>query len=287
MRIVDDLGIPSLARGVEQGLRKPFGKTHISVTELIDSPRIRLLKQRHWDELERPLSQSLKAMTGTWIHALIEASTHGEGAIVEERLSIERQGKRLSGQVDLFEDGVVSDYKSTSVWSVTLPKSDRIKKWEQQTNIYAQLEREHGREVRAARIIAVFTDWSANKARQQPDYPRSAAMVIPIKLWTPGQTLDFIDARLRLHIDAEGRLPECSAEDRWSDDDSYAVMQNGRKSALRVLPSLAEAERWRAANGGSEIVKRTGDSRRCSMFCDVAKVCSQWAAMQAKREAGE
>lgn len=281
MQVVDDLGVPALASGVQARQRQPFESDHISVTELLDSPRIRLLKRKHWNDLRVPLSEQMWSFLGTSTHAMLEAAVHGENALVEKRLSIQRGDRKLSGQLDLYEDGVLSDFKITSVWSVILSGSDRIEHWTQQLNIYAELLRHHGHQVAKARIIAILRDWSPSKALGNEDYPKSKVVVLNIELWTPERVLALIDARLVAHRAAEAMLPECSSSERWSDSDTYAVMQAGRKSALRVLDSEQEAQRWLLNQRQvGKVVKRVGRNRRCGHYCPVSEVCEQWKNMK-------
>ena len=114
------------------------GKSHISATELINSPKIVALKREHWEELEQDASEMVWALFGSAVHGILE---HGKGDnhIVEERLHIEVDGWKLSGAIDLQEveeDGIViKDYKVTGAWAVMNEKQD----WHDQLNIYAWL----------------------------------------------------------------------------------------------------------------------------------------------------
>ncbi|MEW5724152.1 MAG: hypothetical protein AB1896_13665, partial [Thermodesulfobacteriota bacterium] len=72
-----------------------------------------------------------------------------------------------------------------------------------------------------------------------------------------------------------------------------AVMKEGRKSALRVLPTMEEAIAWSVENGlaetvaeeivwkkGHRIVTRPGQSIRCESYCAVSGFCNQFQSMQ-------
>ena len=114
------------------------GKSHISATELINSPRIVQLKRLHWDSLEQDASEMVWSLFGSAVHNVLE---HGRDVhhVVEQRLHAECAGWSISGAIDLQEveeDGIIiSDYKVTSAYSVMNEKED----WHKQLNIYAWL----------------------------------------------------------------------------------------------------------------------------------------------------
>jgi hypothetical protein len=48
------------------------GNSDLSVTQLIDSPRIRILKHRHNDEITEDASEMLWSVLGTAVHTMFE-----------------------------------------------------------------------------------------------------------------------------------------------------------------------------------------------------------------------
>ena len=48
------------------------GNSHRSVTQLIDSPRIRILTEKHWEDLEEDISSKLWSVLGTAVHSMFE-----------------------------------------------------------------------------------------------------------------------------------------------------------------------------------------------------------------------
>ena len=136
------------------------GKAHLSVTELINSPRITQLRKVHYEQLEEDVADKIWAIFGTAIHAVLE---HGKGdnQIVEQRLHANIDGYDISGAIDLQEvqpDGIaISDYKTTGAWAVMNEKKD----WEEQLNIYAWLvEKVKKTPVTSLTIVAIIRDWS-------------------------------------------------------------------------------------------------------------------------------
>ena len=102
------------------------GDSDATVTQLIDAPQVRVLQMRHDSDMESDVSELIFSTLGTAMHHMFEevAEKKGEEIVSEERLFVEQQGWKVSGAIDLQQiesDGViVSDYKMTSAWSVTL-----------------------------------------------------------------------------------------------------------------------------------------------------------------------
>src|SRR5512138_1815562 len=105
--------------------------TDYSVTTLKSPPRIVQLERRHWDELEEDAIDNLWSMFGQMAHNLLEE--HGsDESMTEERIYLNILDRTISGQVDHYKDGVITDYKVTSAWSLVY--GSRVKEWEEQLN---------------------------------------------------------------------------------------------------------------------------------------------------------
>ena len=138
MKLTNKFNLPQTFVNI---LSKPTytkGRAHLSVTEIINSPRIVQLKNIHYDELEEDVADKVWAIFGTAIHAVLELGKD-DHHIIEQRLHATLDGWNISGAIDLQrieEDGIiVSDYKTTGAWGVMNEKIE----WEQQLNCYAWL----------------------------------------------------------------------------------------------------------------------------------------------------
>ncbi|MDD5833777.1 MAG: DUF2188 domain-containing protein, partial [Treponema berlinense] len=70
-------------------------------------------------------------------------------------------------------------------------------------------------------------------------------------------------------------IEPCTAEERWADPETYAVMKNGRKSAVRVFTTLIDAENCAGELGNSHYVEtRPAVSRKCGKYCLCKDFCS-------------
>ena len=267
------------------------GDSDISVTQLIDSPRIAQLQQQHAGEQSKDAVDFVWSRFGTSVHTMFEESLKATGSavITEERLFTETQGWKLSGAIDAQEvadDGVIiSDFKVTSVWSVVFDKSS----WHKQLNAYAYLVRKaKGQSIKKLQIVALLRDWVRRKAEQGGDYPSAPIVVIDIPLWSDEKQDAYVESQIKMHIEATNTdkpLISCTSEEMWEKETVYAVMKKGRKSAVRLYKTEPEAEE-RVTKEGSHhpsrsinhyVEIRKGEKTRCKGdWCGVSQWCDQY-----------
>ena len=260
------------------------GDSNISVTQLIDSPRIAQLQREHADEQTKDAVDFVWSRFGTSVHVMFEESLKATGSdvITEERLYTETQGWKLSGAIDAQEvadDGVtISDFKVTSAWSVVFDKSS----WHTQLNVYAYLVRKaKGQTVKKLQIVALLRDWVKRKAEQGGDYPTAPIVVLDIPMWSEAEQDAYVERQMRKHIEAattDQPLIFCTSEETWEKETVYAVMKKGRKSAVRLYKTEAEAEERAEKEGSNHSVEvRKGEKTRCKGdWCGVSKWCDQY-----------
>ena len=260
------------------------GDSDISVTQLIDSPRIAQLQKQFADQQSRDAVDFVWSRFGTSVHTMFEESLKGSDVITEERLFAETQGWKLSGAIDAQEvtpDGVIiSDFKVTSVWSVVFDKTS----WHKQLNVYAYLVRKaKGQTVKKVQIVALLRDWVRRKAEEGGDYPSAPIVIIDIPLWSDEEQDDYVESQMKAHIEAantETDLIHCTSEEMWEKATVYAVMKKGRKSAVRLFSSEAEANERVAKEGDNHYLEiRKGEKTRCTQdWCGVSQWCDQFQA---------
>lgn len=248
------------------------GKAGYSVTELISPPRIRVLREQHWEELEEDVVDRIWSLMGQLMHLLLERASYkgklsfGQIQVVlnelqekgseidlseffkrlvslftagklmlEERLFVEISGVRVSGSPDRFE-AVTLDEGILDDWKfVTVYKTLHgvPAEYEQQLNMYAYILRKHGVPVTRARLRMPLRDWSKREARREgPPYPPVQFVTMEVPLWPDAKVLAFMEERVRLHEAAKTNLPECTPEERWAKPTKYAVMKKGNKRAI-------------------------------------------------------
>lgn len=280
MRIVNDIGLPGpIMKAIEADDYDP-GDSDITVTTLVGPPMIRHLLQKYKDEVEEKASGRLFSLMGKMMHKILEAA--GQNAeelghlVFEKRLYATRDGYKIGGQVDVIDPdaGIITDYKVCSYWTAIYGAKPE---WEAQQNIYRLLAKENGYEINRLQIAALYRDWSADKAEREASYPSTQMQVIELPVWDYDRTEAFVAERIKLHSDPNPQL--CTPEERWERDTKWAIEKQGRKSAIKLCSSPAEASIWMANNlradeiNKTQVVKRQGEAKRCKRYCVVAKYC--------------
>ena len=287
MKLTNKHGIPeTIVRAVADD-EYDKGDSVLSVTQLISPPRIVILQDLNKDNLEVDVIDRVPSLLGTAVHKIIEKGSKDiPGHIVEERLFATINGWKVSGAVDLQIDNgdgtwAISDYKVTSVYSVLSDKPE----WEQQLNCYAHLARvAHGRNMTSLKIVAILRDWQRKQAEIKADYPQGQVVIVDIPVWTPEQQEAYVTDRVALHqaarkaVDSGSDLDYCTDQERWVRGESWALVKEGRKSAVRLYDNETEASEAAAAAGaGHSVQHRPGSAVRCAgNYCLVSSWCRQW-----------
>ena len=248
--------------------RRPV-ENRFSAGQISGPPYQRKLKERYWDDITEDVSDKLFMLLGSAIHYVLEKGTPDD-ALAEEKMVIPFEGSEIVGVTDLYHDGVISDYKTTSVFSFMLGAK---KEWEIQLNLYAWMYRAQGFPTKKLRIVAILRDWQKGKTLSgDPDYPKIPFLEVSIPMWSTETVETYIRAWIADYRATEG---PCSDYDRWQRPTTYAVMKNGNKRASRVLDTMTEATVWATENmkGKFEIVERKGLYARCDGYCSVSKFC--------------
>lgn len=248
------------------------GDADISVTGLLRPPRLVVLEKTFEDKIQEDASDRIWSLFGQAIHTILERANRI--AIAERRLSIEVEGWKVSGGMDVYEEsGILLDYKTTSVWKVI--KGD-LEEWEKQLNLYAVILRHHGHKVEKLQVIAILRDWSKMEAERDPTYPQAQVVNIDIRLWDSERAFQFLRERIILHKQARLSIPLCSPEDRWARPDVWAVMKIGRKTAIKLYSNENEAKAHVGFDRNLFVIHRPGLSVRCKAYCPVSKFCTQY-----------
>ena len=293
MKLTNKFGIPETFVNVLKRPTYSKGAAHLSVTQLINSPKIVALTKKFEDELEQDVSEMVWSIFGSAIHGVLE---HGkdDNHLVEERIHSMVDGWKISGAVDLQvvdDKGGISirDYKTTSVWAVMNEKIE----WEQQLNIYAWLVDTVKEDffVKDLGIVAIIRDWSRREANRNSDYPQAPVKEIPIKLWTYEEQEAFIKDRITAHsacefaMETDGDLPPCTPDEMWEKPTVWAIKKTGGVRAKSLHDNEEAAQKALETLGKDyEIEVRPGSRTRCESFCPVNTYCQQWRDYQESKD---
>ena len=264
------------------------GDSDISVSGLISPPRLRVLTDKHKPE-EDPLDMIWRVL-GSATHAMVERAAEGlDGWLMEERLYTHVGGWDVGGQIDWYnvQRKELWDLKVTSAWSVL--KGEPKPEWVAQTNCYAQLLRENGHDPACISVACILRDWTKSKAADSDTYPQQQVVTLDIPVWSSRQCCDYMGERVALHQQAQQAadngdpLPRCTDAEMWTRPGKTAAMKKGRKRAMKLFDTQAEAVNWRTRQtDASEIYleDRPAVYPRCGTgkgdgYCAVYEWCNQ------------
>jgi len=249
------------------------GDSDYSTTELSVPSRIVALKIKHWDELEEDAGGRIYSLIGRLGHSILEHS--GTAEIIERRLFCQVGERVISGQVDVIDGSVLSDWKFCSYHTA---KEGVKPEWQQQASVNAYICHRNGIKIERAEYVAIFRDFSKPASLRDSSYPKSQVQVFNIPLWSLEQTEEWIKSRIQSHEDALQALPECTPQERWQKPGKVAVMVNGKKRAVKLLDTQKWADEYILTEQlkGAYIEDRPAESIRCMHYCPVSKHCSWW-----------
>jgi len=278
MVITNDTNLPScFVRAMEAGDREP---KLISPSKMCDSVRQILLSMRHHHEAVRDASSMLWSMFGTALHGVVEK--HADGMTehhMETMIDVDGIPEKFAGTLDVYEDGVITDFKTTSAWTIVY--GSRLHEWTVQLNSYRYLlEQEfEGDVVEKMEIKALLKDWSKSKALDGGDYPQKPVVTVPIKEIDVLPIFENKVRLLRMFADTEDdKLPPCTDVERWKNPSVWKVMIKDRKRAVKVCKSRDEAQAYMNYNlkNGMGIFEFPAKANRCPEYCDGKDFCNQY-----------
>ena len=255
-----------------------------SATTLNKGAKEIILSDRHFDEIEVDAADQVWAVWGTAVHALLESQP--DNNFHEEYFKVQVSNSYVTGQVDSYdmENATIYDWKTASVWKVQFAD---FEDWRRQGMTYAWLLQQSGLEVKKCRFVALLKDHSKTKAKTDSSYPQSPVFIYEFDV-TPEDMAETRDRILNkvLEIEAAYELEDdfiepCSAEERWADGEKWAVMKNGRKTAIKLFDNEADADAMAGEMGNAYYVEhRPAISRKCLDYCNCKEFCSFYHAMK-------
>ena len=255
-----------------------------SATTLNKGAKEIILTDRHFDEITVDAADSVWAVWGTAVHALLESQP--DNNFHEESFKVPVSNSFVTGQVDSYdmENGVINDWKTASVWKVQF---NDFKDWRAQGLTYAWLLQQSGLEVKKCRFVALLKDHSKTKAKTDSSYPQSPVFIYEFDVTAADMEetaarilakVQEIESAYKLDDDA---IEPCSAEERWADGEKWAVMKNGRKTAIKLFDNSADADAMAGEMGNAYYVEhRPAISRKCGDYCNCKDFCNFYKAMK-------
>lgn len=277
MRLTNHQNLPQALVEAVSNDEYSKGQADISVTGLLKPPRMAALEATHAEALSEDVSDRIWSLMGKLGHKVLEQS--GSSQYVEHRLFAKRLGWTVSGQMDVYEQSVIEDWKFVSTYACV----HNLPKFEEQLNLYRLLAHENGLAVDKLRIRAIYRDWSKNEASRNREYPQFQVQTFDLMVWPLEEAYRFLEDRITAHQKARTELPLCGPVDRWAKAPVWAVTKIGAKRAKSLHDTEDQAKA--AMTSGYELQYRPGMNIRCHSYCNVGRagLCEQWE--QIKKEA--
>ena len=277
MRVTNKLKLPeAFVRAVSTERHNAAGC--FSATTLNKGAKEIILTDRHWDEIEVDASDNVWAVFGTAVHAIFE--NQPDNNFHEEKFKVPVSKSFVTGQVDCYdmENKTIYDWKTASVWKVQFKD---FTDWKAQGLTYAYLMQQSGLEVKRCRFVALLKDHSKSKARTDSSYPQGPTVVYEFEV--TAEDLAATEARIKAkvaeieaaYLMGDDDIEPCTADERWADGEKWAVMKNGRKTAIKLCDTEADADAMAGELGNAHYVEhRPAISRKCLDYCNCKEFCS-------------
>lgn len=188
----------------------------------------------------------------------------------------------IGGKFDMVSDGIVNDFKSTSVWAWV--KGTKDEDYSLQGSLYRWLNPDKITED-YTRINFVFTDWQRSMTKTNPDYPQKRVEHKDIPLLSIAEAEAWVKRKLELYLKyrdtPEAQLPECTDDELWRSTPQYKFFLDPAKArepgarATKNFDDAGEARRYQAErNGRGVIITKMGEPKACG-YCPGFAACTQ------------
>lgn len=287
MKITNNANLPQAFVNFVSNVRHNGDKT-ISATTLLQGDKQIVLTNRHFDEIEEDAADMVWASFGSAFHLLMEKQN--DNTFKEEAFEVSIADWKVTGRVDSYdlENEILVDWKTASVWKVIYGD---FEDWRRQGLVYAWLMKQNKLNVKKCRFVAFLKDHSKTDAKRKPDYPQKPVYVYEFDVTEEAlkETENFIKNKVlsvsQAYEKSDDEIVPCSSEERWETLTKWAVMKEGRKSAIRVFENREDAELLlKSLNGGHFLEERKGESKKCLDYCPCCEFCNFYKEMQKKEK---
>ena len=276
-----------------------------SVTELCDSPRCKLLGQRHKGERPFLLRDGWSLMQGQAVHSYIESFSGSIAGAIPEMRFITRFGDvQIQWKPDIMiragDCYDIHDYKTSTAKRVEMIlENGPPSHYKLQLCLYRYLaEQYHGFKIGKLILNFAVMGWSQTEALRVRGYPQEPVMPVVItEPWSNEYCEKYLSERIELWQKAEklpdDQLPDTPEDDCWVKESKWKVykrQKNGDLSlrALKNFDTMVDAESFAAQKPEErKAIRVPGERTRCKRFCSVNMICSQYQKYLAENQETE
>lgn len=276
----------------------------ISVTTLIDSAWIRMLRRNHSDEITVDVDDLIYSIKGSAVHNILENA--GSSYIREFRTKkhFPEFHVDVSGKLDCLdlEDSILWDWKTQKVTAYSYDLGKPKEKYILQLNILRYLLKHRGIMVSNLKLGMFYDGWNYRDyliaQSKNMLYPPRRIMEFIVPIMADNEIENYIKSRLIAHgylydhehhyelALYEKNIELCTPEERWQQSDKFAVYNGESKSASKLTDTEEEAIEWirdKKTPSVYRIEKREGKNVRCMSeqenYCDVKQFCSFYKSL--------
>lgn len=199
---------------------------------------------------------------------------------LEQRLSRKFGKWTVTGKFDFIGEGMVQDFKSTSVW--TYKNQVNANKYIEQGSLYRWLDPKKITQDRM-QIHYIFTDWKGAMQKSDPSYPPKRFHTQTFDLMGLPETNTFIGNKLKLidqYWDApEEEIPLCNDDELWRSEPQFKYYKSGNVNAARStknFESRQDAVIYMSTQaGGVGAIKEVPGQVTACKYCPAFQACTQ------------
>ncbi len=197
---------------------------------------------------------------------------------LEVRSRKEVGGIVVSGKFDFVAEGRLSDFKTTSTYSITSGNKDAD--YILQGSLYRWLNPDIVTDDTMT-IEFIFTDWSKLRAMQDPTYPQKKVMSKTYRLMSLAETQAWAEARVKQLLACmqlpEEQLPECTPDELWRSEPVFKYYKNPAKRtrSTKNFDTQVAANTQLVADGSVGIVVAVPGLVKACGYCPAFTECKQ------------
>lgn len=196
---------------------------------------------------------------------------------MEQRSYKQAQGYTISGKYDFVAEGMVQDFKSTSVFNY-LNQTNK-EKYQLQGSIYRWLNPEIITKDYMS-IHYIFTDWSKVESLKNNNYPANRVHTQKIPLLPIDETNEYICDKLNQYTKykdvPEQNLPLCTDKDLWRKETIYKYYKNPSSTrSTKNFNDYNEAILRYIEDGSTGLIKEVKGQVSACKYCPALTICTQ------------